>query len=84
MSHLAVLQDSLEHPATPIRGFPLAVSLGFKSWGLSKSPSSSGKMKFMCKCPCSFWPRNTSAGVMLSLGSMLRHNTSSREVFGMK
>lgn len=38
MSHLAVLQDSLEHPAT-IRGFPLAVSFGLKSWGLSKAPA---------------------------------------------
>lgn len=38
--HLAVLQDSLKHPATPIRGFPLAVSFGLKSWALSKVPAS--------------------------------------------
>lgn len=36
MSHLAVLQDSLKHPATPIRVFLLAVSFGLKSWGVSK------------------------------------------------
>lgn len=38
MSRLAVLQDSLKHPATQIRGFPLAVNFGLKSWSLSKVP----------------------------------------------
>lgn len=51
MSHLAVLQDSLKHPATPIRGFPLPVSFGWKSWGLSKVPAPLEKLSLCASVP---------------------------------
>lgn len=37
VSHEAMLQDSLQNSATPIRVFLLAVSFGLKSWGLFKA-----------------------------------------------
>lgn len=81
--HLAVLQDSLKHPATPIRGFPLAVSFGLKSWALSKVQLLWNNEVYV-QVSWQLLAQNISAGVVLSLGSKLTHNTSSREVFGMK
>lgn len=56
MLHLAVLQDSLKHPATPIRGFLLTVSFGLKSWGLSEVPAPLEKRRLCASVPAALGP----------------------------
>lgn len=48
---LAVLQDSLKHPATPNRAFLLALSFRLKSWGLSKVPGPLEKCSLCANVP---------------------------------
>lgn len=66
---------------TPVRVFLLTVSFGSKTRGLCKVPAPLDKQSLATRLP---EPRNTSPSAVLSLGSMLGQNASSREEFGKK